>query len=214
MALAVPTFVISAAPATIFKVEPCSSIAGLSAAKRASLATEKIDKCVNALGLLIASHEGCNCDNNLIQAANYAAQFIDTDNDGIADLLTSVASNIDSFDGETAKKPVLLCGKDGKDEEFSEDGDANDVLGPSFSCQAWKSLPQDGDPEMSAAATDAAVKPILKEEAFHLMQQYVNPSCESDVAPTHPCNCTPCSFVHYSVVGGVTCNGTLKHIPL
>ena len=131
---AAATFVLSVAPASVFKVESCSTVNGLSDAKRAQLKTESIDRCVNAFGLLIASSDGCNCDNNLLQVANYAAQFMDTDNDGKADLASQVSASVDSFDGKDTPKLMILCGKDSDHEEFSNEI-SGDILGYGFSCQ-------------------------------------------------------------------------------
>ena len=73
-------------PSSRYTVETCASIAGLSQNKKAALAAEGLTRCINALGVLITSNAACNCDNNLLYAANYVSEILDTNSDGVVDL--------------------------------------------------------------------------------------------------------------------------------
>ena len=46
---------------------------------------------------------------------------LDTDGDGKVDLVDQHARTINSFDGQSKPKPLLLCGKDGSDETPTSD---------------------------------------------------------------------------------------------
>lgn len=118
-AAATPTWSISAAPASRWTVEACSSIAGLSANKRSALATEGFTRCVNAHGVLAVSKADCNCDNNLLYIANIMSEILDPNLDGVVDLATTVSARLNSFDGTDATKPLLVCGKDSAGEEIT-----------------------------------------------------------------------------------------------
>ena len=97
-------------PTTRYTVEACASIAGLSANKKAALAAEGLTRCVNALGVLITSNAACNCDNNLLYAANYVSEILDTDLDGKVDLEAMFNTHLNSFDGGDGPKPLQVCG--------------------------------------------------------------------------------------------------------
>ena len=145
-------------PTTRYTVEACASIAGLSSNKKAALAAEGLTRCVNALGLLITSNAACNCDNNLLYAANYVSEILDTDLDGKVDLESTFNTHLNNFDGGDGPKPLQICGATAAAESLT----TNSVyLGYSMSCQAWK------------ADTPIGALPILKEEVFHMVQQYV-----------------------------------------
>ena len=97
-------------PASRYTVETCASIAGLSANKKAALAAEGLTRCVNALGLLITSNAACNCDNNLLYAANFVSEILDTDLDGKVDLESTFNTYLNNFDGLDGAKPLVVCG--------------------------------------------------------------------------------------------------------
>ena len=145
-------------PTSRYTVEACTSIAGLSANKKAALAAEGLTRCVNALGMLITSNAACNCDNNLLYAANYVSEILDTDLDGAVDLQATFNTHLNNFDGGDGPKPLQICGATAAAESLT----TNSVyLGYSMSCQAWK------------ADTPMGALPILKEEVFHMVQQYI-----------------------------------------
>ena len=155
---------LSTPPPSRYTVEACASIAGLSANKKAALAAEGLTRCVNALGLLITSNAACNCDNNLLTAANFVSEILDTDLDGKADLETTVNTYVNNFDGGDNPKPLQVCGASAADESLTTN---SDYLGYSMSCQAWKFS------DIDTAVREAGTKKALKEEVFHLVQQYV-----------------------------------------
>lgn len=95
-----PAWSISAAPASRWSVEACTSIAGLSANKRSALATEGFTRCLNAHGVLVVSKADCNCDNNLLYIANIMSEILDPNLDGVVDLATTVSARLNSFDGK------------------------------------------------------------------------------------------------------------------
>ena len=147
-------------PISRHTVETCASIAGLSANKKAALAAEGLTRCVNALGLLITSNAACNCDNNLLYAANYVSEILDTDLDGKVDLEAMFNTHLNSFDGGDGPKPLQVCGATAAAESLTTN---SPYLGTSMSCQAWK---------FDAGDTAGALK-ALKEEVFHMVQQFL-----------------------------------------
>merc|ERR1719424_2379775 len=110
-------------PTSRYTVEACASIAGLSANKKAALAAEGLTRCVNALGVLITSNAACNCDNNLLYAANFVSEILDTDLDGKADLETTVNTYVNNFDGGDNPKPLQGCGASAADESLTTNSD-------------------------------------------------------------------------------------------
>ena len=145
-------------PTSRYTVETCASIAGLSSNKKAALAAEGLTRCVNALGVLITSDAACNCDNNLLYAANYVSEILDTDLDGAVDLQATFDTHVNNFDGLDGPKPLILCGATAAAESLKTQ---SAYLGYSMSCQAWKS------------DTPIGALPILKEEVFHMVQQFL-----------------------------------------
>jgi cysteine-rich repeat protein len=147
-------------PTSSYTVEACASIAGLSDNKRAALAAEGLTRCVNALGVLLTSNAACNCDNNLLFAANYVSEILDTDLDGAVDLLATFNTHLNNFDGDDGAKPLVICGATQAAEELTTN---SDYLGYGMSCQAWNA-------DMNTPTEQLSV---LKEEVFHLVQQFV-----------------------------------------
>jgi len=145
-------------PTSRYTVETCASIAGLSTNKKAALAAEGLTRCINANGVLITSNAACNCDNNLLYAANFVSEILDTDLDGKVDLETTFNWYVNNFDGLDTKKPLVVCGANQAAEALTTN---SDYLGYGMSCQAWKS------------DTPAATLTVLKEEVFHMVQQFV-----------------------------------------
>jgi len=163
------THVFSLTPTSRFRVELCSQIAGLSGRKRSVLtAWDAQARCVNAFGLLVAAKADCKCDSNMLLAANYFAQNVDTDGDGTIDLVADLAKHVSSFDGTDNKKPVILCGKDSASEVITSDA-AEQYLGPTLPSQAHKGRAA----SKSEAQSDEAIRSILKEEVFHATQQFL-----------------------------------------
>ena len=145
-------------PNSRYTVETCASIAGLSVNKKAALAAEGLTRCVNANGVLITSNAACNCDNNLLYAANFVSEILDTDLDGKVDLETTFNTYVNNFDGLDGAKPLVVCGATAAAEALTTN---SPYLGYGMSCQAWKS------------DTAIATKVVLKEEVFHMVQQFV-----------------------------------------
>lgn len=151
------------APATIFKVEDCNTIGGLSVAKRTALVKASITKCINVFGVLIAGHSGlssCNGDANMIFLANYVAELLDTNKDGkVSD--PKVVAYIDSFSSSGAKS-ILLAGCNENQEVTPEaEGFTNlksGVSASTYSSQGWKPMNDGMEPQAA-----------LSEEAFHMV---------------------------------------------
>lgn len=149
-------------PQTIFAVEDCASMAGLSSAKKSALASRSITKCINVYGALVAGNSGvaaCGAENNMIFLANTIAELLDTNLQGTP-TDANVAKLVQNFDDDTARD-FMLAGCTTEEEDFETSGTAWEDKGTSFSSQGWKTNPPDGKPEDGPA--------ILTEEAFHFV---------------------------------------------
>lgn len=81
----VPLNQLSFAPSSCFKLEPCEDMTELFEAKKSTLAANGYTQCVKVFGALLVAKTGCDCENKMIYGANYLAQLLDPNKDGVKD---------------------------------------------------------------------------------------------------------------------------------
>lgn len=150
-------------PESVFSIEQCGVIAGLSSGERDALADHNYTNCINVFDTLIAGHEAvadCGADIDMIYAANVLAQTLDTDGDGSIDD-TSVVDQIRAFN-VADPKAIIVVGCDFLQEELESQA-VYENFEYYMSSQGWK---HDGGDYHDD------VKPILVEEVFHFVHHW------------------------------------------